>query len=414
MDTRVEHPPRRAQADVAAGGSGMTVEQILCWAVEHRAATSRWPTRWAARPPHGAGVESWQEIDRALRLGLAGLPGRQSLDRLLHDQAERLDTMRKAHALTHPRRRAGGASAERRYLRPSRLSSDEILAWADAHRAATGSWPSQHSGPIAGAPGETWSKIGSALCNGTRGLPGGTTLKRLLLEHRAPDVPAPLTRLTVEAVLHWADLHRREHGVWPTAASGGVDQVPGLTWADIDNLLKRGGRGLPRAGSLVGLLAQKRWGPPPRMSYALTIDQILAWADAHHACCGKWPTAKSGHVTAAPGEWWSVIDAALKRGYRGLKGGSSLSLLLAEHRSMPPRTLSVELILDWAKAHHAGTGRWPSAGSGVIGAAPDETWSKINAALWKGCRGLPGGLSLAKLFAGRDAAGDLTGAGAIG
>jgi hypothetical protein len=211
--------------------------------------------------------------------------------------------------------------------------------------------------------------------------------------------------VSVDEVLRWADLHHQEHGVWPNAESGRVDRVPGFTWAKIDALLKEGRRGLPGGSSLAQLLAKKRWGAPPPQSAALSVERILAWADAHHASGGKWPTARSGLVAAAPGEWWSVIDVALKKGYRGLQGGSSLSQLLATSRSAPPRPLSVELILSWAEAHHAANGRWPSADSGVIAAAPHETWSKVNSALWRGCRGLPGGMSLAKLFTGRKAPG---------
>jgi hypothetical protein len=57
---------------------------------------------------------------------------------------------------------------------------EQILAWADAHNARTGSWPHARSGPIPEAPGEKWAKVHSALRDGHRGLPGGDTLARLL------------------------------------------------------------------------------------------------------------------------------------------------------------------------------------------------------------------------------------------
>jgi hypothetical protein len=63
----------------------------------------------------------------------------------------------------------------------------------------------------------------------------------------------------------------------------------------------------------------------------LTEAQILTWADAHHARTGKWPNLRSGRVADAPDETWSAIDAALRRGHRGLPEGSSLSWLLAHH-----------------------------------------------------------------------------------
>jgi hypothetical protein len=65
----------------------------------------------------------------------------------------------------------------------------------------------------------------------------------------------------------------------------------------------------------------------------LTVEQILAWAEAHHARAGAWPTCKSGPVPEAPGETWANIDNALRHGHRGLPGGDSLARLLNRHRS---------------------------------------------------------------------------------
>ena len=56
----------------------------------------------------------------------------------------------------------------------------------------------------------------------------------------------------------------------------------------------------------------------------LTEEQILAWADAHHARKGDWPKYDSGPVIDTPGETWSAVNAALRVGCRGLAGGSRL------------------------------------------------------------------------------------------
>ena len=64
------------------------------------------------------------------------------------------------------------------------LTAEQVLAWADAHFARTGRWPSKYSGPLADAPGETWEKINAALSNGYWGLPGGDSLAKLLDRHR--------------------------------------------------------------------------------------------------------------------------------------------------------------------------------------------------------------------------------------
>jgi hypothetical protein len=64
----------------------------------------------------------------------------------------------------------------------------------------------------------------------------------------------------------------------------------------------------------------------------LSIEQVLAWADAHYARTGRWPTAASGPVEGAPGEAWGNINAALSDGYRGHPGGNSLARLLDRRR----------------------------------------------------------------------------------
>jgi hypothetical protein len=205
--------------------------------------------------------------------------------------------------------------------------------------------------------------------------------------------------MSLTGILCWADTHCEAHGVWPTAQSGAVDRVPGLTWNTVDLLLRRGGRGLLGGSSLARMLSEERRLAQPRPRSPLSVERILAWADRHHARHGTWPTVKSGPITNATGEWWWLIDAALREGGRGLPGGTSLHRLMAERRLAPRRALTLELVLTWAEAHRAATGSWPGATSGPVAGMPGETWSTINAALGKGCRGLPGGLSLTKLFA---------------
>jgi hypothetical protein len=55
------------------------------------------------------------------------------------------------------------------------------------------------------------------------------------------------------------------------------------------------------------------WHRPP-----LTEEQILAWADAHHARTGEWPSADAGPVAGTPGEKWISLDQALRKGSRGM------------------------------------------------------------------------------------------------
>ncbi len=207
------------------------------------------------------------------------------------------------------------------------LTIQHILAWADAHHQRTGKWPNSRSGPVEDAPGEKWNYIQSALAHGQRGLPGGSSLAQLLgLERGVRNIQA-LPPLTIRQILAWADAHHEKTGRWPNRSSGPVDGAPGETWSAITAALHQCHRGLPRRSSLAKLLAKRRG-----VQVALTVQQVLAWADAHHKRSGKWPTTMSGTVVGATGETWRAIDRALRRGSRGLSGGSSLPALLTQHR----------------------------------------------------------------------------------
>jgi hypothetical protein len=165
--------------------------------------------------------------------------------------------------------------------------------------------------------------------------------------------------------------------------------------------LRDGGRGLP-GGSSLGMLLARRLGARTKAGVSkLTVRLLLRWADEHHATTGHWPHLRSGPVLGAPGEHWKAIDTALRLGVRGLPGGSSLAVLLAQrrgarNRAKPPR-LSLKKIRRWAEAHRARTGRWPTQDAGPVLEAPGETWKGVEMALYKGRRGLPGGLTLARL-----------------
>jgi hypothetical protein len=135
----------------------------------------------------------------------------------------------------------------------------------------------------------------------------------------------------------------------------------------------------------------------------LSPGQIVAWAEAHHAATGKWPTSRSGRVGAAPEETWGIIDYALTHGRRGLPRGSSLARLLAEHLLAYSRVLTLETIIAWGEAYYASHGRWPTSHSGAVMGAPGEKWGNLDQALRNGARGLPAGMSLTKLFSGRPA-----------
>src|SRR5262249_37494040 len=156
----------------------LTVARILQWADAHWQFTGAWPIATAGTIPDGPPGENWQRIENALRIGLRGLPGGASLAQLL---------------------------ARRRGVRNKRglpqLTEARLLRWARAPRRRTGHWPTVHSGPVAGAPGEVWLNLNSALKCGGRGLPGGTTLARLLADRLGARPRGRPPRLTAAPVL---------------------------------------------------------------------------------------------------------------------------------------------------------------------------------------------------------------------
>ncbi len=131
-----------------------------------------------------------------------------------------------------------------RHVRMPVLTVEYILNSADKHHRRTDTWPNVNSGSIKGAPGETWLRINSALRKGTRGLPGRSTLAKLLVEKRGLRRPQYRPRLTKRQILAWAGEHHRCYGRWPTCKSGFVDRQQ-ETWAAIDTAFGVGRRRLP-------------------------------------------------------------------------------------------------------------------------------------------------------------------------
>jgi hypothetical protein len=225
----------------------------------------------------------------------------------------------------------------------------QILTWADDYRARTGTWPEPSSGRVRNSDSDTWAAINLALYRGGRGLPGGSSLVRLLALARGRRNRRQLPSLNAKDVLAWADAHRARTGKWPGAHSGPIAEAPGETWAAINAALASRRRGLVTGGSLARLLALQRGKRIPSALPILTEARVLAWADAHHAQTGAWPNTVSGPVVDAPGEQWGAVDAALRYGRRGLPGKDSLARLLV-------RTGRVAKL--WLKPPRPGSSAW--------------------------------------------------------
>ena len=123
-----------------------------------------------------------------------------------------------------------------------KLTYEQILEWADEHHERTGQWPKQNSGPVRAAKGETWGGVEGALFRQTRGLPGGSSIAKLLAEHRDVRNIKELQPLTIQQILEWADEHHERTGQWPKQNSGPVRAAKGETWSGVAHALFRHSR----------------------------------------------------------------------------------------------------------------------------------------------------------------------------
>jgi hypothetical protein len=139
-------------------------------------------------------------------------------------------------------------------------SVEQILNWADAHHQQTGEWPTRRAGEIPDAPGETWAVVAAALSNGSRGLPGGDSLAKLLARHRGKRNRKALPPLTLDQIRGWVTDHVRRTGEWPSRRGGPIHGTSGETWGAVDQALYVGLRGLPGGSSLPKLVAECRSG----------------------------------------------------------------------------------------------------------------------------------------------------------
>jgi hypothetical protein len=165
-------------------------------------------------------------VQAALVLGIRGFAPKGSLPRLLAEHRGRY------------------------HQNEQHFSIRQILAWADAHHARTGKWPHCKSGPIPECPASTWRAVETALTSGGHGLPGGSSITRLLVERRAIRHRFQPLDLTIPQILAWAEAFLARTGQWPNRRSGPLLEAQGESWRIIERALRTGGRGLEGGLSL--------------------------------------------------------------------------------------------------------------------------------------------------------------------
>jgi hypothetical protein len=209
-------------------------EMILEWCDGFHARHGTWPKATSGAVEDAPG-ETWAAVVAALSGASRGITRKLSLANLLQ---ERRDV--------------------RNVQNQPRLIIDNILQWADAFHARTGRWPTEDSGEIPEAPGETWGRVSNAIYIGTRGLTFGATLARILATQRDHVLYTKKAPHTHEQILAWADEYRARTGKWPNAKSGPVEGAAGENWNAVNTALQMGIRGHPGGDSLARLFQRER------------------------------------------------------------------------------------------------------------------------------------------------------------
>lgn len=391
----------KLQAKVVSVGLGLrgkvplSEEAILTAARAFYAQHGRIPTKYFNAPVPGLSDETWVGIDLALSKGLRGLAGGTSLSVLLAPMRKELGILRSSEKQT--------------------LSEKQVLAASIKYFRATGQFPNQKTtDSVPGMPGETWTILDTALRDGNRGLPGGSSLS--ILTKAARDKVGLVKKhekgeLTVKQILAAGSEYLSVNGKIPTVeTSDGVPGLPNETWIGINSALHRGLRGLPNGSSLSKVLRplREKLGIKNNNEKApLSVAKIVTAARLFYREHGILPSqSTTDPVPGMKGENWSAINANLKQGGRGLPGSTSLSNVLAGLRdelgivSRKEKPLLTEKqIIVAAKKYYKVTGRLPGAhNQDPVPGMPGEKWQNIQNALKKGLRGLPGGTSLARIL----------------
>jgi hypothetical protein len=360
-------------------GRPLTEEMIKAWVAEWKERTGGWPTETSGEIPESGG-ETWSAMNANLRFGCRGLPGGSSLAKLL---AAHFDVRNKTNI-------------------PD-LKAEAILRWVAEWKERTGKWPNSLSGEIPGSGGEKWNVVDLALGAGGRGLPGGSSLAKLIAEHFNVRNATNLPPLSIELITRWISEWRERKGSFPDPAFGVIPGSEGETWGGVNHALRAGRRGLPGGSSLAKFIAEHFDGRHKTILKSLSIMEIKRWISEWRERQDSWPSQMSGEIPGSGGETWGAIDSALRDGGRGLPSGSSLPRFIADHFSVRNATnkpdLTIKMIKKWITEWKERDGEYPKIKSGEIPGSGGETWNAVNQALYSGGRSLPSGSSLPKLIA---------------
>ena len=284
----------------------------------------------------------------------------------------------------------------------AQLTEEQIRAAALDYRSRHGRLPTELADePFpSGIRKDSWRKIDYAARIGARGLAPGGSLSAIL---------RPLREITEAKIIAAAERFRSVHGRLPSnRVLERVPELRNLSWRAIDGLARRGSCGLTPGRSLSAILAPirpnglrssllGRLKKPP-----LNEKAIERAAFEHLHAYGKVPSNSSREPLAGlPGESWSAIDEAGRKGQRGLAKGRTVAEIVSavreEHRRLA--LLTEEKIVSAAREFFREHRSIPKKHSvAPVPGSPFDSWKRIDTAGRFGLRGLERGRTLSKIL----------------
>ena len=361
----------------------LTIHQIIEWAKDHFGKTKEWPT-YKSGNVLAEPSENWSAIRSNLVAGGRGLPKGLSVEKVLFDELGVVGV------------RAG-----------KKLTEQRVLTFALMHYEETGSYPTESSDWILDGK-DSWPTISFALNQGLRGLPGGSSLAKLLQAHNLKANPHERDYPSKDEIVDAAEIYQALaiDNKLPTKESGSFlnPKYLDLSWGAINSAITRGAIEDVQAKTLADLWVLEFDYRNVNDLGKLTECQILQWCDIYQSQHPDelLPSNQSESIPEMGTETFMGIDTAIRENRRGLQGLVSLDNLLFKkrgkrsNRNLPLITL--KQIESWMVAWHGQNQKWPSSTDGEIPDSGSEKWSNINAVLHRGGRGLPK-TSLAKLKA---------------
>lgn len=344
--------------------------------------------------------ETWAKVDKAGRNGGRGLPKGFTL-------------------------RVAATEANLIQHKPL-LTKERVLSAVAAYFADHGKHPNLNSGDAANYFGfpTTWAAVTNAGLSGARGLPKGFSLLQAAYEL---GIATEKPKLSPEMVRNAVQKYFEEHGVRPTQRSGEASKWFGFeeTWLCVEQAGRQGCRGLPKGLTLaqvaqeLGLISEE-----PGLSPSIVLDAVRRFAEEHG---GETPFHTSGDASSYFGypETWRRVNDAGRLGARGLpkkftlrEAARTLNLCHnapvivsstdAAKKESCNDHVSVNSAGEWSLAdivtavkkyalEHDGCAPTSRSGDATSYLGRSATWLTLDQELRSGDRGLPGGLSLAKI-----------------